>query len=197
MGVGEDPPAYPEVLLRKGTAYMSDLMNSVFGHTANEPREAGGTSTIDVEPMGGLTQDTADAESVDTADDHVESGDAQDAPGGGAPDGDQATQAAEVRPEAETRGNTTVSDGVVSKVVTMVAGDVDGVHRLDDEDSEVAVDGGVAMIRISLVVEYGQAVTALAKRIRTDVIDAVEEGLGLDVASVDVHVGDIHTEEPA
>ena len=158
-------------------------MNSVFGHAGNESREAAGTSTIDVEPTDALTQEAADAESVDdTAGDHVEdteSGDAQSA-------------AAEARPEAGTRGNTTVSDAVVAKVVTMVAGEVDGVHRLDDEDSEVAVDGRVAMIRISLVVEYGQAVTALAELIRTDVIDAVEEGLGLDVASVDIHVGDIH-----
>ena len=179
---------------------MSDLMNSVFGHAGNESREAGGTSTIDVEPVDALTEETTDAESVDdTAADHAESGDAQDAPGSVAPDEEETdvdqTAAAEARPESGTRGNTTVSDAVVSKVVTMVAGEVDGVHRLDDEDSEVAVDGRVAMIRISLVVEYGQAVTALARRIRTDVIDAVEEGLGLDVASVDIHVGDIHTQE--
>jgi uncharacterized alkaline shock family protein YloU len=131
-------------------------------------------------------------------DEHVEdatSGDAQEAPD--SPASDEEESAAEARPDAATRGNTTVADGVVSKVVTMVAGEVDGVHRLDHEDSEVAVDGRVAMIRISLVVEYGHAVTALAKRIRTEVIDAVEEGLGLDVASVDIHVGDIHTDEDA
>jgi uncharacterized alkaline shock family protein YloU len=163
---------------------MSDLMNSVFGHAGNESREAGGTSTIDVEPTDALTEELTDAE---------------DAPDSTAPDElaaevDEAAESAtaEARPEAGTRGNTTVSDAVVTKVVTMVAAEVDGVHRLDDEDSEVVVDGRVAMIRISLVVEYGQAVTALAKHIRTDVIDAVEEGLGLDVASVDIHVGDIH-----
>jgi uncharacterized alkaline shock family protein YloU len=170
---------------------MSDLMNSVFGHTGNESREAGATSTIDVEPTEALT----DAESVDdTADDHVEDSDAQDAPDGIAPEERETDvdETAQARPEAGTRGSTTVSDAVVTKVVTMVAGEVDGVHHLDDGDSEVAVDGGVAMIRISLVVEYGHAVTALAKHIRTDVIDAVEEGLGLDVASVDIHVGDIH-----
>ena len=171
---------------------MSDLMNSVFGHTGNEYRETDGTSTVDVEEADAFTQEATDAESVD---DTAES-DAQEAPGGAAPDEgetdvDQAA-AVEARPEAGTRGNTTVSDAVVSKVVTMVAGEVDGVHRLDEEDSEVAVDGRVAMIRISLVVEYGHAVTALAKHIRTDVIDAVEQGLGLDVASVDIHVGDIH-----
>ncbi|MFI7673221.1 Asp23/Gls24 family envelope stress response protein [Actinophytocola sp. NPDC049390] len=167
---------------------MSDLMNSVYGHTGHEPA---GTGTIDGEPTDALTQEPTDVESVDdTADDHVEdieSGDVQDAPG------DIASP--EARPEAGTRGNTTVSDAVVAKVVTMVAGEVDGVHRLDDEDSEVAVDGRVAMIRISLVVEYGQAVTALAKRIRADVVDAVEQGLGLDVASVDIHVGDIHVDD--
>lgn len=181
-------------------------MNSVFGHAGNEPQKAAGTSTIDVEPTDALTQEPVDAEYADdTAGDHVvdtKSGDAQTAPGSIAPD-ERETDAdrtarsatAEARPEAGTRGNTTVSDAVIAKVVTMVAGEVDGVHRLDDDDSEVAVDGRVAMIRISLVVEYGQAVTALAERIRTDVIDAVEQGLGLDVASVDIHVGDIHTEE--
>lgn len=164
---------------------MSDLMNSVFGHAGNEA----GTSTIDVEPTDALTEDAIDAESVDD-------GDAQDEL---ETDVDEAAQSAtaEARPEAGTRGNTTVSDAVVTKVVTMVAGEVDGVHRLDDEDSEVAVDGRTAMIRISLVVEYGQAVTSLAKHIRTDVIDAVEEGLGLDVASVDIHVGDIHVDDNA
>lgn len=164
---------------------MSDLMNSVFGHAGNEA----GTSTIDVEPTDALTEDVIDAESVDDGDarDELET------------DVDETAQSttAEARPEAGTRGNTTVSDAVVTKVVTMVAGEVDGVHRLDDEDSEVAVDGRTAMIRISLVVEYGQAVTALAKHIRTDVIDAVEEGLGLDVASVDIHVGDIHVDDNA
>lgn len=156
-------------------------MNSVFGHAGNDTREADDISTIDVEPAGALPRERTDAESVDDTADERET------------DVDQTTRSAtaEARPEAGTRGNTTVSDAVVAKVVTMVAGGVDGVHRLDD-DSDVAVDGRVAMVRISLVVEYGQAVTALAERIRTDVIDAVEGGLGLDVASVDIHVGDIH-----
>ncbi|MDQ3789490.1 MAG: hypothetical protein M3422_19880, partial [Actinomycetota bacterium] len=122
---------------------MSDLMNSVFGHAGHESREAGGTSTIEVEPADALTEEATDAESVDdTADDHAEdtgSGDGQDAPDGTAPD--EGESAAEARPDAATRGNTTVADAVVSKVVTMVAGEVDGVHRLDHEDSEVAVDG--------------------------------------------------------
>ena len=162
MGWGKDAPGPSKVLLRKGTAILSDLMNS--------------TSTIDVEPTDALTQDVPDTLAPDERETDVDQ-----------------TATSEARPEPGTRGTTTVSDAVVVKVVTMVAGGVDGVHRLDDEDSEVAVDGRVAMIRISLVVEYGQAVTALAARIRTDVIDAVEEGLGLDVASVDIHVGDIHT----
>lgn len=178
MGWGKDAPGLSKVLLRKGTAILSDLMNSVFGHAGNESREAGGTSTIDVEPTDALTQDVPDTIAPEERETDVDQ-----------------TATSEARPEPGTRGTTTVSDAVVVKVVTMVAGEVDGVHRLDDEDSEVAVDGRVAMIRISLVVEYGQAVTALAARIRTDVIDAVEEGLGLDVASVDIHVGDIYTDD--
>jgi uncharacterized alkaline shock family protein YloU len=103
--------------------------------------------------------------------------------------------AAEARPAAGTRGTTTVGDGIVSKVANMVARKVEGVYRLDDEDSSVTVDADVVTIRIALVVEYGHAVKALAEQVRTDVIDAVEQFLGLDVAAVDVHVSDIHLPE--
>src|SRR2546427_352296 len=61
---------------------------------------------------------------------------------------------AETRPAAGTRGSTTVGDGVVAKVVTMVARKADGVHDLGDEVS-VVVEDDVATIKVSLVVEFG------------------------------------------
>lgn len=100
--------------------------------------------------------------------------------------------AAETRPAAGTRGSTTVGDGVVAKIVNLVARKTDGVHDLDDGGTSVENDDDVATITVSLVVEYGHPIKALAERIRTDVIEAVEQFLSLDVAAVDIHVSDIH-----
>jgi uncharacterized alkaline shock family protein YloU len=99
---------------------------------------------------------------------------------------------AETRPAAGTRGNITVGDGGVAKVVNIVAGKIDGVHSLDDEGISVEVNDDIATIKVSLVIEYGHAIKPLAEQIRIDVIEGVEQFLGLDVAAVDVHVSDIH-----
>ncbi|WP_326953518.1 Asp23/Gls24 family envelope stress response protein [Amycolatopsis sp. NBC_01286] len=100
--------------------------------------------------------------------------------------------AAAARPAAGTRGATTIGDDVVVKIVYRVARKAEGVHELTSDDVEVAVDGDVATITISVVIDFGHAVKALAEKIRTDVIDAVEKFLGLDVEGVDVHIADIH-----
>jgi uncharacterized alkaline shock family protein YloU len=104
---------------------------------------------------------------------------------------------AETRPAAGTRGSTTVGDGVVAKIVNMVTRKTEGVHGLDDEGISVEVDGDIATIKVSLVVEFGHAVKALAEQIRINVIEAVEQFLSLDVAVVDVHVTDIHLPDAA
>lgn len=96
------------------------------------------------------------------------------------------------RPAAGTRGSTTVADGVVSKIVIRVARGAEGVHELDEAGTSVEVDGEVTTIAVTLVVEFGRAVKTLAEQIRVQVIEAVEEYLGLEVATVDVHVADIH-----
>jgi len=122
-----------------------------------------------------------------------EVGDERRRRGGGDP-AEGARQAAEeaARPAAGTRGSTTVADGVVSKIVIRVARGAEGVHELDEAGTSVEVDGEVATIAVTLVVEFGRAVKTLAEQIRVQVIEAVEEYLGLEVASVDVHVADIH-----
>lgn len=100
--------------------------------------------------------------------------------------------AAAARPAAGTRGATTIGDDVVTKIVVRVARKADGVHELSSEGVEVAVDDQIATITISLVIEFGHAVKALAEKVRTDVIEAVEQFLGLDVEGVDVHIADIY-----
>jgi uncharacterized alkaline shock family protein YloU len=102
------------------------------------------------------------------------------------------TEAAGSRPAAGSRGSTTIADGVIAKIVTMVARRAEGVHDLTGEQITVEVADEVATIKVPLVVEFGHAVKALAERIRVDVIEAVEQYLGLEVAAVDVHVADIH-----
>jgi uncharacterized alkaline shock family protein YloU len=104
---------------------------------------------------------------------------------------------AETRTAAGTRGSTTVGDGVVAKIVNMVARKAEGVHGLGDEGISVEVDGDIATIKVSLVVEFGHAVKALAEQIRINVIEAVEQFLSLDVAVVDIHVADIHLPDAA
>jgi uncharacterized alkaline shock family protein YloU len=99
---------------------------------------------------------------------------------------------AETRAAADTRGSVTVGDGVVAKVVNIVVGKIDGVHSLDDDGISIEVADDIATIKVSLAVEYGHPIKALAEQIRVGVIEAVEEFLGLDVAAVDVHVSDIH-----
>lgn len=99
---------------------------------------------------------------------------------------------ADSRPAAGTRGSTTVADGVVSKIVIRVARKAEGVYELDEAGTSVEVEGEVATIAVTLVVEFGRAVKALAEQIRVQLVEAVEDYLGLEVASVDVHVADIH-----
>ncbi|WP_410674255.1 Asp23/Gls24 family envelope stress response protein [Amycolatopsis sp. cmx-4-68] len=106
-------------------------------------------------------------------------------------------EAAEARPAAGARGSTTIADGVVAKIVIMVARKADGVHDLAGEEITVEVADEVVTIKVPLVVEFGHAVKALAEQIRVEVIDAVEKYLGLEVAAVDVHVADIHLPDAA
>jgi uncharacterized alkaline shock family protein YloU len=140
---------------------------------------------------GDSAEDTGD-EFTETADTGFDAAESDDAPVAAVASTEEAEPATEARPAAGTRGSTTVSDGVVTKIVTRVARKPEGVHSLADEDIAVEIDGDVVTIQASLVVEFGHAVKALAEQLRIDVIEAVEGFLGLDVAAVDVHVADIH-----
>jgi uncharacterized alkaline shock family protein YloU len=266
-------------LLKRGTTYMSDVMNSIFSRSKNDipdGRETVDTEAIDqsstVEPADGATEavsedemvesspetasaaesadrdqaeedlentaDTLDTDTAEADDDEIVEGDeaVSEIPAGDsdeavadedsveaadedgaiaeeaepvavvsddAPvtvvaeaDEDEAGQAepvaAETRPAPGARGSITMGDGVVVKIVTMVARKVEGVHALGDDGVSVMVDGEIATIEISLVTEFGYRLKTLAEQIRIEVIEAVEEFLGLDVEVVDLHVLDIH-----
>lgn len=169
---------------------MSEVINSIFGRAHNESAEAGeyvatsvvtphdttgsGTVELDVAPVE-ITPETVDSTETEAGEiDQTE------------------PVTTETRADAADRGNTTVEDGVVAKIVTMLAGKAEGVHNLDDEGISVDVDDDGATIKVSLVLEFGHAVKAVAEQIRISVIEAVEGLLGLDVTAVDVRVTDVH-----
>jgi uncharacterized alkaline shock family protein YloU len=157
-------------------------------------------AATDEDPTGEAAPVVADEDDESAADIEPVAVEADDAPVAAETDADDVDQTepvvepvtAETRPAADKRGSVTVADGVVAKVVNIVVRKVDGVHSLDDEGISIEVDDEIATIKVSLVVEYGHAIKPLAERIRVDVIEAVEQFLGLDVAAVDVHVTDIH-----
>ncbi|MBP2185495.1 hypothetical protein [Amycolatopsis magusensis] len=60
-----------------------------------------------------------------------------------------------------------MDDVVVAKVVNMVARKAEGVHDLGESVS-TGIDGDIATIKISLVVEFGHPVKALAEQLRVD-----------------------------
>ncbi|MFI8188626.1 Asp23/Gls24 family envelope stress response protein [Streptomyces sp. NPDC085946] len=113
---------------------------------------------------------------------------------------------------AETRGKTTVADGVVAKIAGMAAREVPGVHNLGGGMARAfgAVRGRVpgsgggvtrgvkvevgerqAAVDLDIVVEYGTSIVEVAGDVRSNVINAVERMTGLEVVEVNIAVGDV------
>ncbi|NMO91354.1 Asp23/Gls24 family envelope stress response protein [Actinomycetospora sp. TBRC 11914] len=116
-------------------------------------------------------------------------------------------------PLESAQGKTVISDGVVAKIAGLAAREVHGVHgfggsaarafgalteRIPGARSSstqgVSVEVGErqAAVDVTVVVEYGVAITELARAIRRNVIGAVEQMTGLQVVEVNVDVVDLH-----
>jgi uncharacterized alkaline shock family protein YloU len=116
---------------------------------------------------------------------------------------------------AVERGTTSIADEVVEKIAGIAVREVPGVYDiggdvarmfaglkerigLGDADDEtdrgmrVRLDGRTAQINITLVIEYGFVVHTVAEKVRTKVISAVENLLGLEVTEVNILVDDVH-----
>jgi len=109
------------------------------------------------------------------------------------------------------RGNTTVQDGVVSKVAGIAAQEVEGIRMGGGASQTVgsimsAVPGvggsqsqGVsvevgeveAAVDLTVTVEYGRTIHQLAEAVRSNVIRRVENLVGLRVTEVNIAVSDI------
>jgi uncharacterized alkaline shock family protein YloU len=114
---------------------------------------------------------------------------------------------------ATSHGRTHIAETVVSKIAGIAAREVSGVHALgggagrafgaireripgasSNVSRGVAVEVGErqAAIDLDIVVEYGVAITDLARAIRRNVIGALERMTGLEVVEVNVSVNDVH-----
>lgn len=114
-----------------------------------------------------------------------------------------------------TQGRTSIADTVVSKIAGIATREVAGVYALGGNTARavgaireripgsstnhsqgISVEVGEkeAAIDIQLVAEYGVSIADLANGIRTNVINAVERMVGLNVVEVNIEVQDIHIE---
>ncbi len=110
------------------------------------------------------------------------------------------------------RGNTTVHDGVVSKVAGIAAQEVEGIRMGGGASQTVGsimsavpgVGGGSqsqgvsvevgeveAAVDLTVTVEYGRTIHQLAEAVRSNVIKRVENLVGLRVTEVNITVSDI------
>ncbi|MEU6012347.1 Asp23/Gls24 family envelope stress response protein [Streptomyces sp. NPDC047453] len=114
---------------------------------------------------------------------------------------------------AETRGKTTIADGVVAKIAGMAAREVPGIYNLGagmarafgamrervpgaggsvTRGVKVEVGERQAAVDLDVVVEYGVSIVEVAGDVRTNVISAVERMTGLEVVEVNIAVDDVH-----
>ncbi|GAB3179973.1 Asp23/Gls24 family envelope stress response protein [Streptomyces incanus] len=114
---------------------------------------------------------------------------------------------------AETRGKTTIADGVVAKIAGMAAREVPGIYNLGagmarafgamrervpgggggvTRGVKVEVGERQAAVDLDVVVEYGVSIVDVAGDVRTNVISAVERMTGLEVVEVNIAVDDVH-----
>ncbi|PWI04785.1 Asp23/Gls24 family envelope stress response protein [Streptomyces sp. NWU339] len=114
---------------------------------------------------------------------------------------------------AETRGKTTIADGVVAKIAGMAAREVPGIYNLGagmarafgamrehvpgggggvTQGVKVEVGERQAAVDLDVVVEYGVSIVDVAGDVRSNVISAVERMTGLEVVEVNIAVDDVH-----
>ena len=107
------------------------------------------------------------------------------------------------------RGNTTISDSVVSKIAGIAAQEVDGIRMGSGASQAVggilgSITGGSqtqgvsvevgqeeAALDLTLTAEYGKSIPQLAEAVRRNVVNRVESLIGLRVTEVNVTVSNV------
>jgi uncharacterized alkaline shock family protein YloU len=108
-------------------------------------------------------------------------------------------------------GKTTINDAVVAKVAGIAASAVPGVYALgggaaraigalrgainqQDRSQGISVEVGETQVAadITIVAEYPVPLQDVADDVRTAVIDAIENLVGMEVTEVNVTINDVH-----
>ena len=109
-------------------------------------------------------------------------------------------------------GSTTIADAVVTKIASIAAREVRGVHDLgggaaravgglrrsvgigDERMQGVAVEVGEreAAVDLSVVVEYGESIPRIAGALRENITRRIEGMTGLTVTEVNITVSDLY-----
>jgi uncharacterized alkaline shock family protein YloU len=120
-------------------------------------------------------------------------------------------QAERSSPLSSERGATTISDAVVSKVAGVAALEVEGIEMggatartvgrflgswtgsggHQARGVSVQVGEQEAAIELSIAVEYGKAIPQISETVRNNVINRVENLVGLNVVEVNITVNDV------
>ena len=124
---------------------------------------------------------------------------------------EQRTQQQQGSPLQSERGGTQIEDSVVAKIAGIAAQEVDGVRMGGGTTQAIggilsSVTGGVGgqsrgvtvevgevetAIDITLTVEYGKAIPSITEAVRRNVINRVENLVGLKVTEVNISVNDV------
>ncbi|WP_026910474.1 Asp23/Gls24 family envelope stress response protein [Patulibacter minatonensis] len=109
-------------------------------------------------------------------------------------------------------GNTTIADGVVSKVAGLATREVPGIHDLgggaarvvgsvqqrvglgDQLAQGVSVEVGTreAAVDLKVVIEYGESIPQVTEAVRRNVVSRITGITGLTVTEVNINVTDLH-----
>jgi uncharacterized alkaline shock family protein YloU len=134
------------------------------------------------------------------------------AEGSGASTASTAVTTKSSEPLESEKGQTSIADGVVTKVAGISAAEVAGVHELgggasravgavtqkvglsDGRSQGVSVEVGEkeAAVDLTLIVDYGESIPQVADDVRQQVIKRVEGITGLKVVEVNISVNDLY-----
>lgn len=123
------------------------------------------------------------------------------------------TAGAEAGALVTTQGATHIADTVVQKIAGLATREVSGVYALGGgaarafsaireripgasasagQGVSVEVGEKQAAVDLQILVEYGVSIADLARSIRKNVINAIEQMTGLEVVEVNINVNDVH-----